>query len=95
MILLKYKRAILHMSNYEKKQLEKEFKKFTSRHFESPSSCKNLGQIQFYVNELTLKITEYRNRFNHVPEHAYVLLHDYNMSQNRLIFRNFQKDYSF
>ena len=83
------------MSDYEKKQLEKEFKEFTSKHFEMPARCKNLGQIQFYVKEISLKITEYKTRFNHVPKYAYVLLSDYNMIQNRLIFRNFQKEYSF
>lgn len=83
------------MSDYEKKQLEKDFKRFTSKHFESPSKCKNLGQIQFYVKELTTKISEYRNQFNYVPDHAYVLLHDYNASQNKLIFRNFKQLYSF
>lgn len=82
------------MSNYEKTQLEKNFKKFTKRHFESPSRCKNLGQIQFYVKELALKIEEFRSRFNYVPKAAYVLLSEYNAFQNKLIFNNFQKTYA-
>jgi hypothetical protein len=82
------------MSNYEKKQLEKDFKKFTKRHFESPSRCKNLGQVQFYVKELALKIEEFKSRFNYVPKSAYILLGEYNASQNKLIFNNFQKTYA-
>ena len=82
------------MSNYEKKQLEKDFKKFTNRHFERPSKCKNLGQVQFYVKELALKIEEFKSRFNYVPKSAYVLLSEYNASQNKLIFSNFQNTYA-
>ena len=82
------------MSNYEKKQLEKDFRKFTRRHFESPSRCKNLGQIQFYIKELILKIEEFKLKFNYVPKSAYTLLSEYNSSQNKLIFSNFQKTYA-
>lgn len=83
------------MSNYEKNQLESDFKRFTSTHFEKPSNCKNLEQVQFYVKDLTLKITEFKKSFNYVPEYAYSLLSDYNASQNKLIFRNFKRVYSF
>ena len=82
------------MSNYEKKQLEKDFRKFTKRHFEQPSKCKNLGQVQFYVKELALKIEEFKSRFNYVPNSAYILLSEYNASQNVLIFSKFQKTYA-
>ena len=83
------------MSDYEKKQLEKDFRRYTSRHLERPSKCKNLGQIQFYIKELSVKISEYKKRFDYVPDHAYMLLSDYNASQNRLIFNNFKQAYSF
>jgi len=82
------------MSNQKRKQLEKDFNRFTSRHFESPSRCKNLGQLQFYIKELTVKIGEFKSRFNYVPNDAYSLLSEYNASQNRLIFIDFQKTYS-
>lgn len=82
------------MSDYEKKQLENDFKRFTSKHFEKPSRCKNIGQIQFYVQEVSLKIEEFKKRFNYVPTYAYTLLSEYNASQNRLIFNNFQKMYA-
>ena len=83
------------MSDYEKKQLEKEFKRYTSRHLEKPSRCKNLVQIQYFIKELSTKISEYNLQFNYVPDHAYMLLNDYNSSQNKLIFRNFRNEYAF
>jgi len=82
------------MSDYEKQLLENNFKKFTRKHFERPSRCKNIGQIQYYVQELSLKIEEFKSRFNYVPNIAYVLLSEYNASQNKLIFKGFQKIYA-
>ena len=82
------------MSDYEKKQLENDFRRFTNKHFEKPSRCKNIGQIQFYVQEVSLKIEEFKSRFNYVPRYAYTLLSEYNASQNRLIFNNFQEMYA-
>lgn len=81
------------MSNFEKKRLDREFNMFTSKHFEKPSRCKNLGMIQFYIRELTNKIDEYKRRFNYVPSNAYSLLSEYNASQNKLVFNNFQQIY--
>ncbi len=83
------------MSGYEKKQLEKEFRRYTTRHLEKPSRCKNLGQIQFFIKELSSKISDYKLQFNYVPDHAYMLLSDYNSSQNKLIFSNFRQAYTF
>ena len=82
------------MSDYEKQQLENSFKTFTKKHFERPTKCKNIGQIQFYVKELSLKIEEFKSRFNYVPRTAYTLLSEYNASQNRLIFSNFQQEFA-
>ena len=81
------------MSTYEQKKVEKEFKKFTRRHFEKPSKCKNLDQVRFYVHELSNKIREFKNRFNYVPDHAYALLTQYNNVQNSMIFTNFRHNY--
>jgi len=81
------------MSGYEKKQLELEFKKFTAKNFERPAKCSNLGQIRFYIKEISEKITELKNRFNYVPDSAYKLLHQYNAKQNTMVFSNFQQEY--
>jgi hypothetical protein len=81
------------MSNFERKKLETDLRSFTDRNFESPSNCRNIDQIRFYVRELCLKIEEYESRFNFVPSAAYSLLAQYNLVQNQLIGVEFRKDY--
>jgi hypothetical protein len=83
-----------NMTEYEKKCLEMDFQKFAKRHFESPSNCRNLDQIRFYVNELCAKINEYERSYEFVPSHAYALLAQYNHAQNRLILVDFKTAYS-
>lgn len=81
------------MSEFEKKHLELELKQFTSRNFVRPAECRNLDQIRFYIQELCLKIEDYRKRFNYVPNAAYTLLSQYNSRQNSLIYRDFSRNY--
>ena len=81
------------MSQHELKQLDAALRNFTSQNFESPSNCRNIDQIRFYVRELCLKIEEYENRFNFVPSWAYALLAQYNLMQNRMIELEFSKAY--
>lgn len=81
------------MSEFEKKRLEKEFNRFTKSNFEAPKKCKNHEQIRFYVRELSLKMDEFKKRFNYVPQSAYSLLAQYNSLQNKMIFSNFQSYY--
>ena len=73
------------MSNFERNKLEMDLINFTARNFESPSNCRNIDQIRFYVRELWLKIEEYESRFNFVPNSAYSLLAQYNLVQNQFI----------
>ncbi len=82
------------MSNFEKKQLEIDLRRFTERNFEAPGNCKNIDQIRFYVRELCLKIEEYEQRFKFVPMAAYSLLAQYNFVQNRMIHVDFQRTYT-
>lgn len=81
------------MSTQERKKIDKDFKKISGRHFEKPSRCRNIGQLQYYVSELSRMIEDFKSRFNYVPKDAYVLLSQYNASQNRIIFSNYQKQY--
>ena len=81
------------MSSFERKKLEMELRNFASRNFESPSNCRNIDQIRFYVRELCVKIEEYESRFNFVPSSAYMLLAQYNHVQNRMINTEFKKAY--
>ncbi len=82
------------MTDYEKTKLDVALKEFTSRNFEKPDKCKNLGQIRYYIRELCLKIEEYETRFQYVPEIAYSLLSQYNMVQNSLIYEDFHRNYA-
>lgn len=81
------------MDALTKKQLEKEIKSFAGKHFESPSECRNLEQIRFYIGELCDRIETLRRRFNYVPDSAYKLLAAYNARQNALINYDFRKTY--
>lgn len=81
------------MSDFEKKKIDTELKRFTSRNFERPSNCKNLEQIRFYVHELSLKIEELRQSTNYVPSWAYTLLTQYNERQNAIINMEFRNTY--
>lgn len=81
------------MSEFEKKHLETELKKFTARNFVRPSDCRNLEQIRFYIRELCLKIEEYKKRFDYVPNTAYALLSQYNSKQNTMLYRDFISHY--
>ena len=82
------------MSDQERKKIEVELKAFTSKNFVSPSSCRNLEQIRFYVRELCLKIEELEKRFDYVPTSAYSLLAQYNSRQNTIISVEFKSSYS-
>jgi hypothetical protein len=82
------------MTDYEKTKLDVALKEFTSRNFEKPDKCKNLGQIRYYIRELCLKIEEYESKFQYVPEIAYSLLSQYNMVQNSLIYEDFHRNYA-
>ncbi len=64
-----------------KKEIEAVFSAFAYRHFEKPSKCKNMEQIRYYVQELSSKISEYKEQFNYVPNSAYTLLSEYNATQ--------------
>ena len=82
------------ITDCEKLQVEREFKNFTSRDFERPADCRNIDQTRFYVRELCLRIEEYENRFNYVPQWAYSLLAQYNLVQNRILQVEFNKAYA-
>ncbi len=83
------------MNTFEQKLIDNDFRKFTSLNFEQPKRCKSLGQLQYYVRELTQKIKELKSRFNYVPEKAFILLAEYNRKLNSLIFKNYQEVYSY
>ncbi|MEL7004502.1 MAG: hypothetical protein AAFN93_17475 [Bacteroidota bacterium] len=81
------------MESYEKKRLDRQFELFTKKNFEKPSKCKNLEEIRFYIQELSLEIEQMKKDFNYVPNAAYELLSQYNRLQNKLVFADFKNTY--
>lgn len=81
------------MTTQERKTVDRKFKLFIARNFESPRKCKNIHQIQFYIRELSDQIENFKENFNYVPSEAYSLLADYNFIQNKYIYANFQTAY--
>ena len=81
------------MTRFEQKKLDVEFSRFTKMNFDKPQKCQSIGQIRYYMNELSEKINELKNSFNYVPSSAHILLSQYNAEQNRLIYKNFQEVY--
>lgn len=81
------------MSEFDKKHLESELKTFATRNFVKPSECRNLDQIRYYIGELCLKIEDYKQRFNYVPDTAYSLLAKYNGQQNSMLYQDFIRHY--
>lgn len=70
------------MSDFE--QVEHELKMFI-KNLDTPSDCKNLEQIRFYIEELHNKIRESENKFNYAPTWAYSLLAQYDAKQSALV----------
>lgn len=81
------------MSEFEKRRLTREFELFASKNFEKPRNCKNLDQIRFYIDEVSQKVNEFKERFNYVPDSAYSLLAQYNSIQNSILFNEFKNTY--
>ena len=81
------------MTRFEQKRLDLEFSKFTKMNFDNPQKCKSIGQIRYYMEELSDKIKDLKQSFNYVPGSAHVLLSQYNAAQNRLIHKNFLEVY--
>lgn len=81
------------MTRFEQKKLDLEFNRFTKMNFDKPQKCKSIGQIRYYIEELSEKINYLKQSFNYVPSSAHILLSQYNAVQNRLIHKNFQEIY--
>ena len=83
-----------NMSKREQKRIEREFLIFARRNFEKPSRCRNLGQLQYYISELSRMIEQLKDRQGYAPAAAYEMLTEYNRAQNSLLYVEFKKHYS-
>ena len=81
------------MKRFEQKKLDIAFSRFAKMNFDKPQKCRSIGQIRYYITELSEKIKELKNSFNYVPGAAHILLSEYNAEQNRLIHKNFLEVY--
>ncbi|MEN8250222.1 MAG: hypothetical protein ABFS32_14915 [Bacteroidota bacterium] len=81
------------MTRYEQKKIDVEFSRFARMNFDKPQNCRNIGQIRYYMDELTIKMKELKSSFNYVPDFAHALLTQYNDAQNHIIHRNFKNVY--
>ena len=81
------------MTRFQEKKLEQDFNKFAKMNFDKPQKCRSIGQIRYYMQELTDKISEFKASFKFVPAAAYTLLSQYNAAQNKMIHKNFQEVY--
>jgi len=81
------------MEPYQKKRLDRQFELFTKKNFAKPSKCKNLEEIRFYIQELSLEIEQLKKEHGYVPNAAYELLSQYNRLQNKLVFAHFKNAY--
>lgn len=69
------------MSVKSKEEIEHQLLQFASKNFEKPSKCKNLMQVQYYIQELCDRIREVESKFNYAPSALYGLLAQYNQRQ--------------
>lgn len=76
-----------------RKLIEQDFNRFTNKNLKKPAKCRNIDQIRSYIHQLSIKIEEFRLRFDYVPGSAYILLSEYNAYQNSILHRKFIKTY--
>ena len=77
----------------EAKTVEREFRRFAKSTLISPRKCKKLEQTRYNIFELHKKINELNEKFHYVPDDARLLFNEYQLIQDRMIFKNYQKNY--
>ena len=79
---------------HDRNTLEKEFKNFTHKNFETPEQCRDLNQVEFYIRELKAKMKEFKQQFNFIPKFAYHLLWEYTSLQNEMLSNGLHQIYN-
>lgn len=77
------------MTAYQKRKIEQDFLVFARSNFEKPSECRNLEQIQFYIQEIGDYMEDMKNTYNYIPDSVYSLLKQYHTLQNKMAFEAF------
>ncbi len=76
------------------KDIEKKFRELIKDKFVSPERCTELNQTRAYLFELARIIRHFEAKFHYVPPSAQLLLNEYNMKQEKMLFRDYLKEYS-
>ncbi len=75
------------------KTVEKEFKRFVKSNLLKPRKCKKIDDTNYCIQQLHLKIQEFKHRFDYVPASAQLMFREYQNIQDRMVYENFRETY--
>jgi hypothetical protein len=75
------------------KTVEKEFKRFVKRNLLKPGKCKKIDDTNYCIQQMHLKIQEFKHRFDYVPASAQLMFREYQNIQDRMVYENFRETY--
>jgi hypothetical protein len=75
------------------KTAEKEFKKFVKHNLLKPKKCKRIDEANYCIQQIHLKIQEFKNKFDYVPASAQIMFNEYKNIQDRMVYENFRETY--
>ena len=75
------------------KAAEKEFRKFVKRNLPKPKKCKRIDEANYCLQQIHLKIQEFKSKFNYVPASAQLMFYEYQNIQDRMVYENFRETY--
>jgi hypothetical protein len=75
------------------KRVEKEFRKFAKHNLLKPKKCKRIDEANYCIQQIHLKIQEFKTKFDYVPVSAQIMFSEYQNIQDRMVYENFRKTY--
>ena len=75
------------------KTVEKEFKRFVRQNLLKPRKCKKIDDTNYCIQQMHLKIQEFKHRFDYVPASAQLMFREYQNIQDRMVYENFRQSY--
>ena len=76
------------------RHIDQEFKKLAKNKLLKPEDCNHPHQTRACIFELTKIIRHFEHKFNYVPPAAHLLVNEYSVKQERMIFENYCKEFS-
>ena len=80
-------------NSYLNKLIEREFKSFVRKNLLKPGDCKKIEQTNRCIDQMHRLISEYKLRFDFVPDSAQVMFTKYQNIQDRMVYENFRETY--